>query len=66
MLALSFVDLHLMKFSRGSQINAIEVPKELLLGVGADRVELISKMGPAAEKVPSFEEEVRAHLEELK
>jgi flagellar protein FliO/FliZ len=40
--------------------------EELLLGVGAERVELISKMGPAAEKKPSFEEEVQAHLEEFK
>ncbi|MBN2427687.1 MAG: FliO/MopB family protein [Deltaproteobacteria bacterium] len=39
--------------------------EELLLGVGADRVELISKMGPAIKKT-SFEDEVQAHLEELK
>jgi flagellar protein FliO/FliZ len=39
--------------------------QEMLLGVGADRVELISKMGPSVQK-PSFEDEVQAQFEGLK
>ena len=39
--------------------------EELLLGVGGERVELISKMGPAVPK-KSFEDEIRTHFEESK
>lgn len=78
--ALSRKGLKLMPGNKSGVIKVVEMrslgPKkavclvevrgeELLLGVGAERVELISKMGPAVQK-KSFEDEVRAHFEELK